>query len=201
MKLFSKIISFLFHPMLMPTLGVFLILNSGTHLSYMPFEIRRLVYIIVFVSSCLLPISLLPLFLQLKLIRSFNMKTARERVFPALSVAFFYLLGYFLLNRLNISQVLEMFVLTSVVAVLIAVGISRFWKISLHSIAVGGVTGALAALMLRSGADLFWIIALMIFISGLIAMARLYLNAHSPAQVYIGYAIGSLVVFAGIVFM
>ncbi len=69
------------------------------------------------------------------------MKTARERVFPALAAAVFYLLGYFLLNRLKISPVLEMFVLTSVVAVLIAVGVSRFWKISIHAIAVGGVTG------------------------------------------------------------
>jgi len=87
MKLFSKILSFLFHPMLMPTLGIFFILNSGNHHAFLPFEIKRLVYIIVFTSTCLLPVSLLPLFLQIKLIKSFEMETARERVYPALTSA------------------------------------------------------------------------------------------------------------------
>jgi membrane-associated phospholipid phosphatase len=198
MKLFSKILSFVFHPMLMPTLGMFFILNAGTHLSYLPFEMRRLVYIIVFVSSCLLPVSLFPLFLQMKVIRNFNMETARERVIPVLSATLFYILGYFLLSRLNISALIEAFILTSLVAVIFAVGVSWFWKISMHAIAVGGVTGVLFGIMFRYGIDLIVLTALMLVISGLTAMARLYLNAHSPAQVYVGYIGGFIIVFSGV---
>ncbi|WP_462317087.1 PAP2 family protein [Marinilabilia sp.] len=198
MKLLSKILSFLFHPMLMPTLGIFFILNAGTHLSYLSFEVKRVVYIIVFTSSCLLPISLLPLFLQMKLIKSFNMDTARERIYPVLAAGVFYFLGYFLLSRLNISPLLEGFVLSSLLAILLAVGISFFWKISMHAIAVGGVTGALAGIMFRYGVDLIVLTSVMLLISGATASARLYLNAHSPAQVYAGYALGFVLVMSGV---
>jgi membrane-associated phospholipid phosphatase len=197
MKLFSKILSFLFHPMLMPTLGIFFIFHTGTYLSFLSFEVKRLVYIIVFTSSCLLPVSLLPLFLQMKVINSFNMETSRERIVPALTAGIFYFLGYFLLNRLHISQLIEDFVLSSLIAILLAVGISFFWKISMHSIAVGGVTGAIVAIMVRYGIDLMLLLSVMLIISGITATARLYLNAHSPSQVYMGYLAGFLLVFGG----
>ncbi|WP_291857637.1 PAP2 family protein [Marinilabilia sp.] len=198
MKLFSKIISFLFHPMLMPTLGLFFIFSAGTHLSYIPFEIKRLAYFIIFISSCLLPISLLPLFLQMKVIKSFRMETARERIFPVLTTGVFYFLGYFFLRRLNISPLIENFVLAILVAVLLAVGISFFWKISLHAIAVGGITATLAGMMFKYGVDLILLVSLMLVVSGLTATARLYLNAHSPSQVYVGYATGFIIVFLGV---
>jgi membrane-associated phospholipid phosphatase len=197
MKLFSKILSYLFHPMLMPTLGIFFIFHAGTHLSFLPFEVKRLVYIIVFTSSCILPVSLLPLFLQMKVIKSFHMETSRERIVPALAAGIFYFLGYFFLNRLHISQLIESFVLSSLVAILLAVGISFFWKISMHAIAVGGVTGAIIAIMFRYGIDLILLLSVMMLISGLTAMGRLYLNAHSPLQVYVGYLTGFLLVFLG----
>jgi membrane-associated phospholipid phosphatase len=198
MKLFSKILSFLFHPMLMPTLGLFFIFSAGTHLSYIPFEIKRLVYLIVFISSCLLPISLLPLFFQMKVIKSFKRETARERIYPVLTTGVFYFLGYFFLSRLNISPLIENFVLATLVAVLVAAGISFFWKISLHAIAVWGVTAALAGMMFKYGVDLMLLVSLMLLISGLTTTARLYLNAHTPSQVYVGYATGFIIVFLGV---
>ncbi len=198
MKLFSQIISVLFHPMLMPVLGIFFILNAGTHLSYLPFEVKRLIYIIVFVSSCLLPLSLLPLFLQIKLIRSFRMETSRERVFPLLSTGLFYFLGYILLSRLNISSLIEWFVLSTLIGILIAIAVSRFWKISIHAIAVGGVTAVLFGIMMRYGIDLSVLTSVMVIISGLVGLARLYLNAHSPAQFFAGYVVGFVVVLSGV---
>ncbi len=201
MKIFSKILSLLFHPMLMPTLGIFFIFNAGTHLSYMPFEVKRLIYLIIFISSCLLPLSLLPLFLQLKIIKSFKMEAARERIYPVLTTGVFYFLGYFLLSRLNVSPMIENFVLATLVAVLFAAGISFFWKISLHAIAVGGVTAALVGMMYKYGSDLILLVSLMVLISGLIATARLYLNAHTPSQVYVGYATGFILVLLGVCFV
>lgn len=126
------------------------------------------------------------------------METARERIYPVLTTGVFYFLGYFLLSRLNVSPLIENFVLATLVAVLLAAGISFFWKISLHAIAVGGVTAALVGMMFKYGADLILFVALMLLISGLTATARLYLNAHSPSQVYVGYTTGFIIVFLGV---
>jgi membrane-associated phospholipid phosphatase len=185
----------------MPTIGIFFILNSGTHFALLPFEIKRLVYIIVFTSTFLLPVSLLPLFLQIKLIKSFEMETARERIYPALTSSAFFLLAYFLLNRLNVSVLIETFLLSSLVAILISVAISFFWKISLHALAVGGVSGLIIAMMFKYGSDLLPLLSVMIIISGLVAMARLFLNAHSPAQIYAGYFLGLIIVGSGIMLL
>jgi membrane-associated phospholipid phosphatase len=38
----------------------------------------------------------------------------------------------------------------------------------------------------------------LVLISGLTTPARLYLNAHTPSQVYVGYATGFIIVFLGV---
>lgn len=197
MKIFSQIISYLFHPMLMPTLGLFFILSAGTHISYLPFEMRRLIYIIVFSSTCLLPVSLLPLFLQFRVIKSFQMQTASERTWPLLTSGLFFLLGYYLLIRLHIPALILNFFLASLIAVLIALVVSLYWKMSLHMLALGGVTAMLVAMALRFGIDLVAPLSFMLLASGVTGTARLFLNVHSPAQVYTGYLTGFVVVLSG----
>ena len=55
-------ISYIFHPLLLPTIGVYIILNSGTYISMMPAEAKN--YIILLVATCTfgLPIAFLPFF-------------------------------------------------------------------------------------------------------------------------------------------
>lgn len=198
MKLFSKIVSILFHPMLMPTLGVFVIFQAGTHVSFMPFEAKRIIYITVFLTTCLLPLSLLPLLYQFGVIKSFQMESARERVLPVFFTGFFYYMGYLLLKKLGVSGVIGSFMLASLVAVLSAVVVTLFWKISLHTIGIGGVAGAVMALAFRFGIDLTLLVFLLFLASGITASARLYLGAHQPAQVYAGFLWGFLIVFASV---
>lgn len=198
MKALSKIVSIIFHPMLMPTLGIFLIFQAGTHLSYMPIEARRIIYLTVFISTCIMPLSLLPLFLQLRIIKSFQMETARERLFPVFITGLFYFMGYLLLKKMGVPAVLGNFILSSLMAVFLAVVITIFWKISMHMIAIGGVTGALLALALRYNVDLTFWISLLIIVSGITASARLHQGAHNPAQVYVGYIVGFAVVFSSV---
>ena len=198
MKIFSKIISFLFHPMLMPTLGIFMIFQAGTHVSFLPFEAKRIVYITVFLTTCILPLSLLPLLLQFGIIKSFQMETSRERVLPVFFTGFFYYLGYLLLKKMGLSGIIGSFMLASLIAVLSAVVVTTFWKISLHTIGIGGVTGAVMALAFRYGVDLSLLVFLLLVASGITASARLYLGSHKPSQVYVGFLWGFLIVFSSV---
>jgi len=198
MKIFSKVISILFHPMLMPTLGLFLIFQSGVDVSFLPFEAKRIVYIIVLLTTCILPLSILPVMLQFGVINSFQMNTGRERVIPVLFTGLFYYMGYVLLNRIGLSGIIGGFMLASLVALLLAVVVSFFWKISLHSIGIGGVVGAVMGIAFRYDIDLSVILLGALLASGLTASARLYLGAHRPAQVYAGFIWGFSVVFSSI---
>ena len=200
MRIVSHIISVIFHPMLMPTLGMLLIFQMGTHLSYMPLQSRQSILIVIFVTTAVLPVSILPLLYQFKIIKSFQMETARERFIPVLITAFFYYSGYMLLKKMGVPAMIDRFIISSLIAVLLASFISFFWKISIHSMGVGGVTGVILALSLRFGIDIFPWLILLLTASALTASARLYLGDHKPAQVYAGFGLGFLVVF-GIVFV
>jgi hypothetical protein len=198
MKVFSKIISVLFHPMLMPTLGIFVIFQAGTHVSFLPYEAKRIIYITVFLTTCILPLSLLPLLLQFGAIKSFQMETARERVLPVFFTGFFFYLGYLLLKKMGVSGIIGNFMLASLIAVLSAIVVTVFWKISLHTIGIGGVAGAVMALAFRYGMDLSLLVFLLLLASGITGSARLYLGAHKPAQVYVGFLWGFLIVFSSV---
>ncbi|TCO10848.1 PAP2 family protein [Natronoflexus pectinivorans] len=198
MKLASKIVSILFHPMLMPTIGIYLIFQAGTHVSYMSLDAKRIIYFTVFLSTAILPLSLLPLLYQFKLIKSFNMETSRERLFPVFFAGLFYYLGYALLKKMGVPGLIGNFMLVTLLALLLAVGITIFWKISMHMIGIGGVTGAVMALALRYGLDMSGWMVLLFLASGITATARLHLGAHTPAQVYAGFVLGWSVVFGSV---
>ncbi len=197
-KLLSQIFSFLFHPMLMPVLGIFLIFNSGSHLSFMPYEAKRAIYITVFLTTCILPISLLPLLYQFKVIKSFHMRSSQERLWPIVFTALFNFLGLWLLKKMGLSGILQIFILGILVDLFFAAVITVFWKISLHMMGIGGVTGAILAVGLRYNLDITFFLSLLILASGLTGSSRLYLGAHTPAQIYVGYFLGAGVLFGTI---
>lgn len=199
-KLLSQIFSFLLHPMFMPVLGVFLIFNSGTHLSFMPFEAKRAIYITVFLTTCILPVSLLPLLYQFKVIRSFNMQTSRERLWPIIFTATFNYLGWWLLKKMGLSGTLQLFILSTFMVLIIAAFITLFWKVSLHMIGVGGATGVVLAMALKYNLDLTLFFVLLIIASAITASSRLRLGAHTPTQVYVGYFLGLGIISSSLLF-
>lgn len=86
-------------------------------------------------------------------------------------------------------------VLGSITLSILLVGlISLAWKISAHGVGIGGTLGALAGITHKFGeTDLFWLVLLFVGLTGLLASARLHLNAHTPAQVGAGLVLGLLV--------
>lgn len=195
-KTIAVAISILFHPMLMPLLGLFLIFNAGTHISFVPAEFRRVIYMIVFASACVLPLSVLPLLLQFKLINSFRMESHRERILPVFITGVFYFLGYVLLRRFNLPIFLYQFMLGSLIALYASLVITFWWKISLHLVGIGGVTGAIIALSLKMGLGITPALVALFWAAAITASARLYLGAHTPKQTLAGYLLGLLVVLA-----
>ncbi len=193
----ANIISILFHPMFMPTYGILILFNSGTFLTYLPFEYKRLIFIIVLVNTAILPMCLAPLYLYQKIISTIHMSSNRERIIPLLVSTLLFYFAYYLLNRLNIPHLIKSYILASAVAAFIAFLISFKWKISVHMMGIGGLFGAVLVISSRLMADLkfYWIT--IIIIAGFTGFARLRLDSHNPLQVYVGFGIG-LISVAGV---
>ncbi len=195
LKIISHFISFLFHPMLMPIYGTLLLFNSGIYLSLMPISVKKVVYLLVLLSTFVIPVSTFPLLYQFKIIKSFKMETARERIWPILITAFFGYVCLFLMGKMGLSGLLGFFIRAIIISQLLAAVISFIWKISLHTIAIGGLTGTVLALAFRFNLDLTIMFMILVFISGIVGSARLYLNSHKPLQVFAGYLLGFFILF------
>lgn len=196
LKKIATIFSVLLHPMLMPTIGLLVLFSTRSHVTMIPYEYRRLITIIVLVSTCILPLSLIPIFIQTKIIKSIHMETARERTIPLLATGMFYILGYFFLKKFQLPSFIPLYILGTLVTVILSMCISFFWKISIHMIGIGGVLGALLGITLKYGVNTSYLLLIVIFVAGLLGSCRLQLNAHTPLQIYSGFLLGTTVICA-----
>ena len=131
----------------MPLYGVLLLLFiSSTFLSYLPGIVKRIVFIIIAVNTIILPLSVVPFYISQKIIKSVHMDTSRERIIPLTLNGFFFYLGYYLLNRLQVTDLIKVYMLASFSVVVVTLLVSLKWKISIHMIGIGGLTGAIISI-------------------------------------------------------
>ena len=193
-KLIAKIISVILHPLFMAGYGILILFFiSGTFLSYLAGPVKNIVLIIIAVNTIILPLSVVPLYISQKIIKSIHMETARERIIPLVMNSIFFYLGFYLLNKLQVPELIKMYVFASFSVVVVTLLISLKWKISIHMMGIGGLTGAIISISWHLGVDMKAVWMGLILCGGLIGFARLELNKHTPAQVYSGFFIGFLV--------
>jgi len=189
----AKWISIILHPLIMPSLGILIFLNSGLHVSYLPWDIKKLIYLMIFLGTFLIPISLIPIFLYKKVISNVEMEGRKERYLPLFITTFFYFFTYFIFYKIQISIILQLFVLAAAISVFAGFIITLFWKISAHMIGIGGLTGGIIAISIKYYLNLEIFLIATVLLSGVLAFARLKLQSHDQAQVYTGYFTGLLI--------
>ena len=157
-------------------------------------------YITVFIGTFILPLSIIPFFLFGKLVSTIKMGTRGERVLPLTITALLYYICFYIIAKSSIGPVITVFLLASAIVVTLVLGISFFWKISAHLAGLGGITGLILGLSFRLKADLMAYLLIILAITGLVALARLLLDEHTPSQVYTGFLLG-LITMIGMFFI
>lgn len=196
----AKIISIVFHPVLLPTLGLFLLLNSGFYFTMLSWEAKRFILLVVLFSTGILPMLTVAV-LALNPRFDINMQNSRDRIIPLLFSSAFYYLGYMLLNKMKAFPVFKIFMIASVLVIVVLLIISFKWKISSHMAALGALAGTFFALSFRSGVNPIGPIILVVLVSGIVGSARLILQKHSLAQITAGYFSGFLILYLVIYFV
>jgi hypothetical protein len=195
MTQFAKFISFLFHPVFMPLVGLIIIFNSGVYFMDVPVEYKRFVYLVVILCHILLPLSILPVLIYLKHLRNYSLDIRRERLIPLFFTTICFYIGYYFVSKLAPVRLINLFLFSSTVVIFILLFVSLFWKISIHMTGIGGLTGMILVLSFTYGIDSTIVLSFSIFVAGLIATSRLALQSHSILQLTAGYLTGLLSVF------
>lgn len=188
---FAHFLSYAFHPLFVPLFMVVLLFNSHTYVAFMlQDEIKLWVYITMAVNMVIIPCVIFAYMKRKGMINSFQMESKEERRLPMVITLISYVGTNIMLQGLGLDALVHLMILGAAFTVVISFFITLKWKISVHMIGMGGVVGTIIGLMLQYHALLIDWLYILIFLSGLVAYARLKLSAHTPAQVYAGFTLG-----------
>jgi hypothetical protein len=174
----------------MPLLALYLTLQSIPLIGFAISPYLNYIYGIIIGSTILLPLMTIFFLIQKGKVSSLEMSDHKERSLPLFRTVIWMLLGFYMLNNiLFYAPILKAEIIGAILIILFAAIISKFWKISLHLLGIGGVVGVFIALQIMHGGVLN-LLLIFILLSGLLGVARIDQKAHNHAQIYVGFLLG-----------
>lgn len=184
-----KSISYIFHPIFMPLLGVLFYFSKTPR--FVPVDIRNAKLIALTILTIILPLALYFLLKLVGRVSSIFLPDPKERVLPLLINCFILLM--ILQAILQSTNYIELYffflgiLISNMASLLLA--ILKF-KTSIHMIGISGLFMFFIALSIHFSININGTLAVMSVIIGAIATSRLHLKAHSPAELITGLFVG-----------
>ena len=187
----AKVISVIFHPLLIPTYLIAVLINLNVFFALMiPDEAKWKIIILVLITSAIFPLIILYGMYRLKLVKSLLIDSREERLYPYIATSIFFFVSCYMIWQINISPVYYYCLLGASILAVLTLLINIFWKISAHTVSMGGVLGIMIGLQTVLLIDIMLLIVITILISGIVGFARLRAGTHTQAQIYTGYILG-----------
>ena len=194
----AQLISWVLHPLLLPTF-TFAILLYVTPITILTIQsdARWLLMLVIFILTCLAPVTGIMVFYTSGNVQRLDYQSPSDRLIPFSVVFVFYLMATLLFgvnNTFNKLPFLLIFTGTLTFCLLVVTLINFFWKISIHSVGIGGLLGCLFGLSYRFSDERFlYPIVIVTVLGGLVMSAQLYLNTHKSWQILVGSVLGFLI--------
>ncbi len=184
-----KSISFVFHPLIMPLLGVLFYFSKTPR--FIPEPVMKAKIFSIVILTIILPILLFFLLRTINKVDSIYLKSTRERLIPLFINC--VIITLILLRVLASNEIVELYyfflgILCSTMACLI-LAVFKI-KASIHMIAASGFFMFAVLLGIHYQININGTIALMMIILGAIATSRLHLKAHTNQELIIGLFTG-----------
>ncbi len=187
----ARIISYVFHPLLMPLYAFIILFNMNAYFSsVISLYGKLLILSFIFVFTFLFPSVLTYFLFKLKIISSLHLEKREERGIPYIFTIIFYYGAYYMLKKSEVPAIFLLIMLVTTMMIIIVFFINLKFKISIHNLSIGALTGLIIGISYRFNLEMIIMILLSIFISGLVGYSRITLNAHRPSEVYFGYLLG-----------
>lgn len=194
MRLFSNIISGMFHPLLMVTYGVVLALTF-TYLAIYPPAMKLLLAGGAFLSTAVIPGAFIFMMVKNGAVVDMELSDRHERVVPYLIFITSIMVCAFYMYKMMLPFWFISLLLGACVALILALLINFFWKISAHAIGTGGLLGGIMGVTRIHLINPYWAFIIVILIAGLVGTSRIFLKRHTPMQVYAGFCLGFICTF------
>lgn len=190
----ARFFSYLFHPVFIPVyVALFLMYWHPLAFAGVSPARKGLLLATIAVNCTLFPLFTVFLAWRLKFVQTFMLQTRKDRIIPyALAMIFYFWCWYVLKNQQGIPHLLIRFLLGSFLTVIIAWIANIYFKISMHGLAIGGMTFFVSAVAMQGDGSPGLYLTAAWLVLGITGTSRLIQGAHHPFDIYAGIFLGML---------
>lgn len=189
MRTFLKAISYLFHPIFIPvmaTIGYFLVTPRLYELN---FKIDVTITISIF--TIFIPILLFILLKRFNLIDSIFVKDVSQRKIPLyIYVLILFLIITKVITKSIFAELHDFFLASFIASILCLLLVLFRVKASMHMMGISGLVMFLMVLSITYQVNITFALSVLILMIGVVGTSRLFLKAHTFAELIIGFFIG-----------
>lgn len=190
MKKIASVISILFHPLLMPTLGLLLLLNSGTYISLLDPAAKRAILFVMALGTLFFPLMMMPILYYRNLVTRMQNSSREERLISQVIILILYIITFVYFVRLPLSRIIHSYVLATAITLSVVLLVGIWFRVCMHTAALGGLTGLIIALIFLYESPLQGVLMIALLVGGVTATSRLAMGVCRSAEVYAGYIVG-----------
>ena len=191
----ARTISIVFTPFYLPVLGLVALFLLSYLNRLVPWYYKLTVIMMVYLFTVLLPTLLIHLYRKYQGWTLHELGMKERRMVPYIISIVCYFACYYIMNLYHIPHFISSILITALAIQIICALINVWWKISTHSAAIGGVTGALMSVALLFHFNPTWWLCLAILFAGLVGSSRIILKQHTLSQVNVGFIVGLISAF------
>lgn len=185
----AKVLSVLFTPFYLPILGL-LILFIFSYLSLLPLTYKLFLLLMFYLFTVFLPTALIRFYRRYQGWTLIELGSRERRAIPYVISIFSYLLCYYIMAATHVPHFMGSILIAALVIQVACAIINLFIKISTHTAAIGGVTGALLAFSVIFSFNPVWWLCIVLLLAGMVGTSRMILRQHSLRQVVLGFLAG-----------
>lgn len=198
--MWAKWISGVFHPLVMPLATLVMVFALDPYLQALP-EVFMYMGVVVLVNTLAPAVSIWVLHRR-GYLSDLDIRNRKERALPFIIVLAYFIMTYALLV-LSPALFIPLVYLDMWMGLMASIGlallITRWFKISMHMLAQGGVLGTVMAVQAMQMVPAWTLNGVLVFIAGWVGFARIDMGVHRHIEVYTGYLLGFIVCFCVVV--
>ena len=191
---FWKAVSYVLHPLWVPSLAMAMVLATHPSLSLLiPAAGQWRLVAFVFVFTAVVPGVTVVYMKRFGMVKSLELPHRKHRRLPLLVACLSFSAAFYMLRTAIPLPLIELLMLSGMLLMGLALLITLFYKISMHMMAWGAITGQVLALgPWQVQGFLIWF-SVVVLCSGLAASSRMALKAHAGHELVAGFGLGFLV--------
>ncbi len=192
LKVIAEFISYILHPIFVPLyVAAFLLYLHPSYFSGFSDKAKQQVLLIIVLNAVFFPLISTLLLKGVGFIDSVFLRTSKDRIIPYIICGIFFFWTYTVFRQQELyPPILSSFWLGVFLASSAALIANIYFKISMHTLGMGGWLGLFIVISQSNSMLMTWPLSIVILLCGFVASSRMIISNHTEKEIYSGFLIG-----------